>query len=183
MVSSSASRRVRFDRFELDLDSGELWREGVSVDLPPQPSRILAILVEGAGTLVGRVELRQRSWGEDWLDWEASLHQAIRRIRVALGDSATEPRFIETMPRRGYRFVAQVEAVGPVQRAAPIERRHPRARSVSRRSWLSFSAAGTIALVAVLSVVFLATADLRPGDTRRGHGRRVNRAWHQRDPA
>lgn len=110
-MSEHSSDHARFGPFELDLETAVLRRNGLPVDLPPQPSRVLVLLVAEAGNLVSRDELRRRIWGESWLEWEAGLHQAVRRIRVALDDSASEPRFVETVPRRGYRFVAAIESV------------------------------------------------------------------------
>jgi len=101
---------VRFGIFELDLTSGELRKQGVKVKLQDQPFQVLAILTEHAGEAVTREELRQRLWPEDtFVDFEHSLATAINKIRDALGDSVQSPRYIETLPKRGYRFIAPVE--------------------------------------------------------------------------
>lgn len=113
--------------------------------LAPLPSRILAILVAESGTLVPRSELRRRVWGETWLDWESALHQAVRRIRVALDDSAATPRYVETLPRRGYRFVGRITEV-PVASS-------PERRSFATLTRISLAAGGALALAALLSFV------------------------------
>lgn len=105
--------RWQFDDFELDDATGELWHRGDAVALPPQPARLLCLLVTAAPRLVERHELRRHLWGDDFLDWESGLHQTIRKIRRTLGDSATAPRYVETVPRRGYRFIAALETVEP----------------------------------------------------------------------
>jgi TolB-like protein/DNA-binding winged helix-turn-helix (wHTH) protein/Flp pilus assembly protein TadD len=107
-----AARVLRFDSFELDLRAGELHKHGVKLRLQGQPLQVLAILVESAGNLVTREELTSQLWPADtFVDFDHSLHNAIGRIREVLGDSAEIPRYIETLPRRGYRFIAPVEEV------------------------------------------------------------------------
>jgi len=102
--------RLRFDVFELDATTGELHRQGRPVRLPPQPARVLEVLVSNAGRLVTRDELRDEVWsGDTFVDFEQGLNFCIKQIRAALGDDAKAPRYIETLPRRGYRFVARVE--------------------------------------------------------------------------
>jgi DNA-binding winged helix-turn-helix (wHTH) protein len=108
---SPESQLVRFGEFALDLRSGELSKNGSRRLLPLQPFQILARLVRSPGTLVTRDELRRELWREDtFVDFEHSLNAAIKRLRQALRDSATTPRFIETLPRRGYRFKVPVSA-------------------------------------------------------------------------
>jgi DNA-binding winged helix-turn-helix (wHTH) protein/TolB-like protein len=103
---------VQFAEFEFDPASGELRRGSAVVRLEPQPARVLAHLVERAGQVVTRTELQQAVWGgETFVDFEHGLNYCIAQIRTALGDSAAAPRFIETLPRRGYRFVAPVTDV------------------------------------------------------------------------
>jgi DNA-binding winged helix-turn-helix (wHTH) protein len=100
----------RFGDFELDLAAGELRRRGARLALQDQPLRLLAELVQRPGELVSREELKKTLWGDDvFVDFEAGLNTAVRRVREVLGDSAVSPRFVETVPRRGYRFVAAVE--------------------------------------------------------------------------
>jgi len=101
--------RVSFGLFEADLKSGELWKAGYRVKLQGQPFKILTILLENAGEVVSREELQRRVWGPDVIvDFEHSLGGAIKKIREALGDSAENPRFVETLARRGFRFIAPV---------------------------------------------------------------------------
>src|SRR6266567_9019768 len=111
-TSTSAQHVLRFDAFELDLHTGELRKRGVKLHLQGQPLQVLAILLQSAGNLVTREELRSQLWPADtFVDFDHSLHNAIGRIRETLGDSAELPRYIETLPRRGYRFIAPVEQV------------------------------------------------------------------------
>lgn len=105
---------VRFDAFELDLRAGELRKADVRVNLQEQPYKVLACLLERPGKLVTREELRQRLWQDDtFVDFEHGVNAAVKRLRETLGDSAETPRFIETLPRRGYRFIAPVERDQP----------------------------------------------------------------------
>ena len=111
-MSSSPDCSVCFDRFQLDLRTGELRKGDARINLPEQPFQLLKALVDRPGDLVTREELRQRLWpAETFVDFERGLNAAVRRLREALGDSASRPRFVETLPRRGYRFIAPV--VGP----------------------------------------------------------------------
>src|SRR5437764_13377050 len=101
---------LRFGVFELDLSSQELRKGGVLINLPPQPFKILALLASRPGQLVTRDEIQRQVWGEEtFVDFEQGLNFAIKKIRVALCDDAQTPRYIETLPRRGYRFIASVE--------------------------------------------------------------------------
>ena len=114
------ARLLRFDTFELDLRAGELHKRGVKLRLQGQPLQVLAILLESAGNLVTREELRSQLWPADtFVDFDHSLHNAVGRIREALGDSAEIPQYIETLPRRGYRFIAPVEEVQAPRISAP----------------------------------------------------------------
>src|SRR6187431_26560 len=97
---------VRFGTFELSVRSGELSRRGLRVALQEQPLRILTALLERPGEVVTRQDLCRRLWPEGtFVDFEHSLNAAVRRLRSALGDEADNPRFVETLPRRGYRFI------------------------------------------------------------------------------
>lgn len=105
---------VRFGVFELDMHSGELRRHGVRVNLPEQPFRVLRLLLDHHGHLVTRDELRHALWADDtFVDFEHGLNAAVKRVRAALGDSAESPRFIETLPKRGYRFLAPIDLSSP----------------------------------------------------------------------
>jgi len=103
---------LRFDGYELDVHAGELCKRGKKVRLHGQPVQVLAALLRRPGKLVTREELRQDIWQSDtFVDFDHSLHNAIARLREALGDSAKSPRYIETLPRRGYRFIGKVDPV------------------------------------------------------------------------
>jgi DNA-binding winged helix-turn-helix (wHTH) protein len=103
-------KRLRFGAFEADLDSGELWADGALVPLQDLPFRLLAALLERPGELVTRAELTTRLWGTDtFVDATAGLNTAVAKLRDALADQSEQPRFIETVPKRGYRFVGQIE--------------------------------------------------------------------------
>lgn len=107
---SDAANIFRFDSFELDKDAGELRRNGDRIKLPPQPFRVLELLASRSGEVLTRAEIRERVWSDDtFVDFEQGLNFCIRQIREAIGDTAGTPRFIETLPRRGYRFLVPVE--------------------------------------------------------------------------
>jgi DNA-binding winged helix-turn-helix (wHTH) protein/tetratricopeptide (TPR) repeat protein len=106
---------LRFDQFELDTAAGELRRQGDRVKLPPQPFRVLELLVRCGGEVLTRADIRERVWGDSFVDFEQGLNFCIRQIREALGDTADAPRFIETLPRRGYRFLLPVEKQAAVE--------------------------------------------------------------------
>ena len=103
---------VRFAAFEVDLRTGELRKHGMRIKLQDQPFQILAMLLERPGELVTREQIHQKLWAADtFVDFDHSVNTAIRRLRDALGDTAETPRFIETLPRRGYRFIATSDFV------------------------------------------------------------------------
>src|SRR5215467_31947 len=111
---------ARFGPFEVDLRSRELRKDGVRVRLQEQPFQILTMLLERAGDVVTREEIRDRLWPNGtFVDFEHSMNAAIKRLRAALGDTAENPKFVETLHRRGYRFVAGVEQ--PDLPAKPLE--------------------------------------------------------------
>jgi TolB-like protein/DNA-binding winged helix-turn-helix (wHTH) protein/Tfp pilus assembly protein PilF len=120
-TSVSSSRRIAFGAYEADLRSGELLKNGKRVRLPAQPFQLLVILLERPGELVTREEICQKLWsGDTFVDFDRSLGTAVNKIREVLNDSAVEPRFVETLPRRGYRFIAPVRPVAePPQGGAP----------------------------------------------------------------
>ncbi len=110
--SALTPKLVRFGIYAVDLRTSELWKQGRKIKLQEQPCRILAILLEQRGEVVTREELRKRLWSDDtFVDFDHSLNTAIMRLREALSDSSDCPRFIETLPRHGYRFIAPVEEV------------------------------------------------------------------------
>jgi DNA-binding winged helix-turn-helix (wHTH) protein len=112
-VPQKSSRVARFGLFELDLSAGELRKSGVKLRLQGQPFQVLALLLERAGEVVTREELQQKLWPSDtFVDFDHSLNTAINKVREALGDSASSPRYVETLARRGYRFIAPVQSDG-----------------------------------------------------------------------
>jgi Tol biopolymer transport system component/DNA-binding winged helix-turn-helix (wHTH) protein len=129
MPSPAANAKLTFGLFEVDLQTGELWKAGFRIKLQSQPFKVLTALLERPGQIVTRDQLQERLWGRDTVvDFDHSLGTAINKIREALGDSADNPRFIETLSRRGYRFIAPVsvvelppepQLVAPAPRAAP----------------------------------------------------------------
>jgi TolB-like protein/DNA-binding winged helix-turn-helix (wHTH) protein len=152
---------VRFGTFEFDLDSGELRSGGRKVPLQGQPAQVLARFVTRPGQLITREEFRRTIWPDDtFVDFDAALNVAVNKVRQALGDSAGQPRFIETVPKRGYRFLADVhavetptEAVPPAAHATvqpPLET--PRAHTSARRAWI-VAACLTLVVIAVWSGV------------------------------
>ncbi len=130
LTTQSTSHEIRFGEYAIELRSGELRRNGAVLKLQPQPAKVLAILVSRAGEVVTRQELADQVWGsETYVDFEHGLNYAIRQIRSVLEDDAVQPRFLETIPKRGYRFIAPVssptstgQAVPPV--VTPVEMLH-----------------------------------------------------------
>jgi len=101
----------RFGPFELDIDAGELRRDGTRIKMQPQPFRLLLLLTSRAGRLISRDEIRTALWPEGtFVDFDQSVNFAVKQIRDALGDSAGQPVYLETVPRKGYRFVALADA-------------------------------------------------------------------------
>ncbi|HVP49712.1 MAG TPA: winged helix-turn-helix domain-containing protein, partial [Candidatus Bathyarchaeia archaeon] len=110
-MPSTSAQKIRFGLFELDLQSGELFKLGHKLNLRGQPVEVLSILLERAGEVVTREELCKRLWPEDtFVDFEHSLNTAVKKLRQALDDDVETPRYIETLPKKGYRFVGQVES-------------------------------------------------------------------------
>jgi DNA-binding winged helix-turn-helix (wHTH) protein len=115
------SRTIRFSLYEADLDSGELRREGVKIRLQSQPFQLLTLLLMRYDEVVTRDEIRQRLWPTDtFVDFDHSLGTAISKIRAALRDSAEEPQFIETLPKRGYRFIGSVDLPSEAKSSASL---------------------------------------------------------------
>jgi TolB-like protein/DNA-binding winged helix-turn-helix (wHTH) protein/tetratricopeptide (TPR) repeat protein len=155
-TQSGFSPLVRFADFELDLRTGELRRDGTSLKLQPQPAKVLVLLVSRAGEIVTRQDLAQQVWGsETFVDFERGLNFAIRQIRSALEDDADQPRFLETLPKRGYRFTAPVSgpsALPEIESPAPAPVPSPRPRRLVLRYGLACLAAAAIAIT--LAFVF-----------------------------
>src|SRR5713101_2713385 len=119
-MTGNGSDRARFGPFEVDLHTHELWKYGTRIRLVGQPFEILALLLSKPGELVTREELRARLWpGDTFVDFNHGLNAAVNKLREALSDSAESPRYIETLPRRGYRFIAKVDWTQPQAAAQP----------------------------------------------------------------
>jgi Tol biopolymer transport system component/DNA-binding winged helix-turn-helix (wHTH) protein len=141
-VSMSDPPPVRFGAFELDLRTGELRKHGIRLKLQDQPFQVLQALVERPGELVTREDLQRKIWADGtFVDFDQSLNRAVNKVREALGDSAANPRYIETMARRGYRFIAPVDGA-----AKPVAPTAPQA-AVAGRPWgkIAWVAAGVLA--------------------------------------
>lgn len=114
MENSAPANRFRFGEFELDTSAGELRRNGDRLRIQPQPYRLLTLLVRRAGELVARDEIRQELWKDGtFVDFEQSVNFCVSQIREVLKDSADRPLFVQTVPKRGYRFIAPVETGEP----------------------------------------------------------------------
>ena len=131
MTERPPARRYRFGAFEADAATGELRRQGIRIKLNAQPFQVLLLLLERPGQLITREEISRLLWPEGtFVDYEHGLNSAVNRIREALGDTAGNPRFVETLARRGYRFVAPVERIDlnqAAQTAAPTLDSNPQA--------------------------------------------------------
>ena len=193
--TSHASKIVRCGVFEIDLKAFELRKHGLRLKLAEQPFQILAILLEQPGEVITRDELRERLWpGDTFVDFDHGLNNAVMRLREALGDSPEKPRFIETLPRRGYRFIAPVEEIHSAQK--PIPGGDPQANSsadlhtpdapaslsadhhelVSRsnpRTWLTLP---RIALLSAAVLVFAILSDLAVHFVRGWESGKINPA-------
>jgi len=117
----STSREIcRFGQFELDAEAAELRRDGRRLKLQPQPFKLLVLLTRRAGALVSREEIRTELWPDGtFVDFDQAVNFAIKQIRDVMGDPADRPLYIETVPRRGYRFIAPVDMGGAVPQATP----------------------------------------------------------------
>ncbi|HXU46006.1 MAG TPA: winged helix-turn-helix domain-containing protein [Thermoanaerobaculia bacterium] len=163
--------RLRFERFEFHVASGELRRDGERIRLEPQPAKVLALLAERSGQVVSRDELRQAVWPSDtFVDFERGLNYCVAKIRAALGDAAATPRFIETLPKRGYRFLPPVEPVesvepGSIPTLDPVSLPHgpegspPRGAFSRRGAWVA--GAGAVLLLGILGALWSSSAARR----------------------
>lgn len=112
-MTESSAQILRFGVFELDVDEGELRRNGALIRLQPQPFKLLVLMVRRAGALVSRDEIRSELWPEGtFVDFDQAVNFAVKQVRDALGDVADRSVYLQTVPRRGYRFIAPVETVG-----------------------------------------------------------------------
>ena len=143
---------VRFDAFEADLRSGELRKQGLKLRIGDQPFSVLAVLLAQPGEVVTREDLQKRLWPADtFVDFDRGLNKAINRLREALGDSADSPRFIETLPKRGYRFIGTVNASASSRQITPIQLdaivRHEEHKPTRARAYALWAVALTLCLI------------------------------------
>ncbi len=121
MPESSSAGAIRFGPFEVNRYAGELRKHGIRIKLSGQPFEVLTLLLERPGELVTYEELRAKLWQADtFVGFEHGLHAAVNKLREALGDSAERPRYVQTLPRRGYRFVAAVQLAADAPEAPPV---------------------------------------------------------------
>jgi DNA-binding winged helix-turn-helix (wHTH) protein/tetratricopeptide (TPR) repeat protein len=157
MGATDRIRRARFDAFEVDMRSGEVRKHGIRLKLAGQPFQVLSLFLEHPGDLVTREELRQKLWpGETFVDFDTGLNSAVKKLRDALCDSAEEPRYIETLPRRGYRFIGHLEN-GDLPAPVPIEKRlatvppvGPSSEPSKKRRFIVAAGVATFLMVAAL---------------------------------
>jgi DNA-binding winged helix-turn-helix (wHTH) protein len=167
----NSSRVLRFGVFEADLRAGELRKSGIKLRLTGQPFQVLAVLLERPGEVVTREELQQKLWASDtFVDFDHSLNTAINRVREVLGDSASSPRYVETLARRGYRFIAPIQSdspqapevrvaeasANPFQPVAPVL--HPELDVPIPHRGLT---RGLFALIQIMYLIFYGTALIR----------------------
>src|SRR4029077_20519604 len=141
--SSQVEPVIRFQDFQVNLETGELWKAGGRLKLQDQPFRVLATLLQRPGQVVTREELRQLIWPEESFgDFDHAINLAVTKLRATLGDSANVPHLIETLPRRGYRFIGALNKSGSQQPgpAAP----EGRLSRVTKRGWLGLGAVVSI---------------------------------------
>ena len=150
--------RFRFGVFEFDETTLELAKNGRAVSLRPQPLKLLALLLARPGELVSRDSLQRALWdGDTFVDFEQGVNHAIRELRAVLGDSAESPRFVQTLPRRGYRFIAPVERVMPLDARTQAPDVHIR-RPQPTRLWIA-AAVGAVVLISIVVVAPMRRAD------------------------
>jgi Tol biopolymer transport system component/DNA-binding winged helix-turn-helix (wHTH) protein len=163
--TQSRPRLVRFGAFEADVQTGELRKDGVKLKFSGQPFQVLAILLERPGDVVTREELQKRLWPDTFVDVERNLNTAVNKIREVLGDSAENPRFVETLPRRGYRFIGELERpVAPVVEAEPVIVVEPdRGPDFRKLRWKVAAGVLTIAtMVVAAGVIYRRSQHQRP---------------------
>jgi DNA-binding winged helix-turn-helix (wHTH) protein len=159
-VPAATSVRVRVGEFEVNLRCGEVRHGGEKVKLQERPFQILAALIERPGEVLTRQEIQQKLWPTDtFVDFEHSINTAVKKLREALGDDAENPRFIETLPRRGYRLIAPVEIVevtGPEAGMRPVPTHEGNGQETDpQKRWPAATIGGAlVTLLAVASCVF-----------------------------
>ena len=138
VMSNNGSKRVRFNGYEVDLETGELWKRGVALKLAGQPFEILAYLVQRPRQLVSREELRAQLWPQEtFVDFDHGLNAAVNKLRLVLCDSAENPKYIETLPRRGYRFIAPVEGIALKLEDRTVKTAEPPHSSSAGQEWIA----------------------------------------------
>jgi TolB-like protein/DNA-binding winged helix-turn-helix (wHTH) protein len=179
---SVSTHRVVFDRFELDLRAGELHKNGRRIRLQAQPFQLLALLIENAGQVVTRDEVCRVLWpGDTFVDFDHGVAAALNKVREALGDSADSPRFIETLPKRGYRFIGEIQrvseslaavetasapAIGP---ARPETGSEPEGANLRQRSGVTlFAAIAVMACILLASVIYMRRSSGNPAASSAG---------------
>jgi DNA-binding winged helix-turn-helix (wHTH) protein/Tol biopolymer transport system component len=175
MAISPTQETVRFGLFELDLKAAQLTRNGTNIRLPQQPLQLLSVLIESPGEIVTRDQLRQRLWPSDvFIDFDHGLNKSIQKLRDALGDSADSPRYIETIPRVGYRFIAPIRnGTRPREHEADIETSQPPPVSPAlpaaaaeagnpRVHWVLL-AAGVLAVCVAIGIAVFFSSRVHPG--------------------
>ena len=177
---ASAFERYRFATFELDRGAAELRKRGIRIKLQEQPYRILCLLLERPGEVVTRETLCAALWPADtFVEFERSLNAAIAKLRQTLGDSAENPRFIETVARRGYRFIAPIEAIRPSETTADIGLQSARMAAIEaegnatstirspweRRKKLWLLTAGIVAILVAVGITIALVRESRTNAT------------------
>lgn len=166
---ASTQRRVQFGLFDFNPDTGELRKAGEIIRLQAQPAKVLAVLLRHAGELVSRQELQQQVWGDNFVEFDQGLNFCIRQIRIALGEQAESPLFIETVPRQGYRFIApisqperKVEAVETTP--APVA---PEPAKPKQRWWIGAVIAGLVLFSVALAFWWKPRQTASPASARK----------------
>jgi len=174
-TSAPSSGRLHFDHFEIDLRSGDVWKHGKRIRLQDQPFQVLRVLVERHGEIVTRDELKQTLWSSDtFVDFDDGLNTAVKKIRDVLSDSSERPRYIETIPRRGYRFICPVETLSLASAAEQLSKTTAQPAPISALTEVvalktAFRRAGSIALGVLAFVLVLVGSNI--GSWRsRAHG-------------
>jgi DNA-binding winged helix-turn-helix (wHTH) protein len=141
---------VRFGVFELNVEAHELRKRGVRIKLQDQPFQILTILLEHPGDVVTRDELRSRLWSDGtFVDFDHGLNASVNKLRETLGDSASNPRFVETVTRQGYRFIAPVEFSEPANKPKPVADRPRKSSYIAKFVVAATAAVLIVAMVAL----------------------------------
>jgi DNA-binding winged helix-turn-helix (wHTH) protein/Tol biopolymer transport system component len=149
--------KIRFGVYELDRDAMELRKRGVLLRLQEQPLRVLAMLAERPGEIITREQLQEQIWGDTFVDFDQSLNKAVNRVREALNDNAGTPQYVETVPRRGYRFIAPVAEIPTTEAPAPPALVSPATPAQPREPPSRIIVIGALATTVVLAAIGIAT--------------------------